>query len=109
MDLKKIEAIVKWRNLESVIRLKLFLGFCNYYRKFITKQLEETELFIKITKKDKPQKQDNEKIELFKKIKKKFIEEPILKIYQLVLPIKIKIDILDFVLKTCLLQKYNKI
>src|SRR6266702_2075124 len=32
MDLKKIEAIVKWQNLESVIGLRLFLGFCNYYR-----------------------------------------------------------------------------
>jgi hypothetical protein len=31
IDLKKIKAIVKWQNLESVIGLKLFLGFCNYY------------------------------------------------------------------------------
>ena len=31
MDLKKIEAIVNWQNLENVIDLRLFLGFCNYY------------------------------------------------------------------------------
>ena len=29
IDLKKIKAIVKQRNLENVIRLRLFLGFCN--------------------------------------------------------------------------------
>ena len=31
IDLKKIKAIVNWQDLENVIGLKLFLGFCNYY------------------------------------------------------------------------------
>jgi hypothetical protein len=53
MDLKKIKAIVNWQDLESVIRLKSFLGFCNYYHRFIAKWLEETELFIRIIKKNK--------------------------------------------------------
>ena len=33
--LKKIEAIVNWQELENVTQLKLFLGFYNYYRRFI--------------------------------------------------------------------------
>jgi len=37
MDLKKIKAIVNWQDLENVIGLRLFLGFCNYYRRFIIK------------------------------------------------------------------------
>jgi len=37
IDLKKIKAIVNWQDLENVIGLKLFLRFCNYYRRFITK------------------------------------------------------------------------
>jgi hypothetical protein len=37
-----------------------------------------------------------------KKIKKKFTEEPILKIYQLRLLIIVKIDILDFILRVCI-------
>jgi type III secretory pathway component EscU len=37
MDLKKIKAIVNWQDLESVIGLKSFLKFYNYYRRFITK------------------------------------------------------------------------
>ncbi len=103
MDLKKIEAIVKWKNLESVIELKLFLRFCNYYRKFIAKWLKETELFIRIMKKDELWRQDSEKTKLFKKIKKKFIKKPILKIYQPILLIRVKINILDFILGACLL------
>ena len=46
---------------------------------------------------------DNEKTKLFKKIKKKFTKEPILKIYQLTLLIKVETDISDFALGACLL------
>ena len=31
MDPKKIKAIVNWQELSNIIKLKLFLGFCNYY------------------------------------------------------------------------------
>ena len=31
IDLKKVEAIVNWQELENVMQLRLFLGFCNYY------------------------------------------------------------------------------
>ena len=33
IDLKKIKTIINWQDLESVINLKLFLGFYNYYKK----------------------------------------------------------------------------
>jgi len=36
MDPKKVKAIVSWQELENVIQLRLFLGFCNYYRRFNT-------------------------------------------------------------------------
>ena len=54
-------------------------------------------------KKDKLQKWDNNKKRLFREVKEKFIKELILKIYQLRLLMKIKIDVLDFVLRACLL------
>jgi len=53
MDLKKIKAIVNWQDLENVTGLRLFLGFCNYYRRFITKWLDKIEPFTRIIKKDK--------------------------------------------------------
>jgi len=37
INLKKIKAIVNWQDLENIIGLRLFLGFCNYYRRFIIK------------------------------------------------------------------------
>ena len=31
MDPKKIKAIVNWQELSNIIKLRSFLGFCNYY------------------------------------------------------------------------------
>jgi len=53
IDLKKIKAIINWQDPENVIGLRLFLGFCNYYRRFIIKWLDKIEPFIRIMKKDK--------------------------------------------------------
>ena len=61
--------------------LRLFLGFCNYYKRFIEKWLNKIKLFIKMIKKDELWKWDNNKVRLFKEVKEKFIEELILKIY----------------------------
>jgi len=37
IDPKKIKAIVNWQDLENVTGLRLFLRFCNYYKRFIIK------------------------------------------------------------------------
>jgi hypothetical protein len=53
MDPKKIKAIINWQDLKSIIGLKLFLKFYNYYHRFIAKWLKKIELFTKIIKKNK--------------------------------------------------------
>ena len=53
IDPKKIKAIVNQQDLENIIGLRLFLGFCNYYRRFIANWLDKTEPFIRIIKKSK--------------------------------------------------------
>jgi len=53
MDPKKIKAIIEWKDPESIIGLRLFLGFCNYYRRFIANWSHKTEPFTRIIKKNK--------------------------------------------------------
>ena len=60
-----------------------------------------------MTRKDKNWKQDKEQKELFKEIKNKFIKKPILKIYKLALLIRVEMDLLDFILGVCIVQKYK--
>ena len=55
IDLKKVEAIVNWQELENIIQLKLFLGFYNYYRRFIAQWLKNIKLFTKLIKKEELQ------------------------------------------------------
>ena len=31
IDLKKVKVIINWQELSNIIKLRLFLGFCNYY------------------------------------------------------------------------------
>src|SRR6266702_5016081 len=109
MNLKKVKAIVSRQDLENVIKLRLFLGFCNYYKRFIKKESDKTEPFTKMIKKDEPWKWDDDKKRLFKEVKEKFMKKPILRIYQLRLLIKVKINALDFALGACLLQKHDGI
>ena len=61
------------------------------------------ELFTRIIKKNKIQKWEEEYKKLFKEIKNKFTKELILKIYKLELPIRVEIDLLDFILGVQLL------
>ena len=62
--------------------------------------------FTRLTKKNKLWKQQEEQRTLFKELKELFTVELILKIYTLSLLIVVKIDVLDFVLGVCLVQKY---
>ena len=43
---------------------------------------------------------------LFKEVKELFIKEPVLRIYKLSLLIKVKTDVLDFILEVYLVQQY---
>ena len=107
IDLKKVKAIVSWQELENVTQLKSFLGFCNYYRRFIAQWLKNIKLFTRLIKKEKLQTWEIEQKKLFKELKELFTQEPILKIYQPKLETVVETDILDFALGAYLLQKHQ--
>ena len=72
MDPKKIEAIVNWQEPSNVTELRSFLGFCNYYRRFIAMWSKNIEPFTRLTKKNEPWKWQEEQRTLFKELKELF-------------------------------------
>jgi len=52
IDLKKVKAIVNWQKPKNITQLRLFLGFCNYYRRFMAQWLKSIKPFIRLTKKE---------------------------------------------------------
>jgi hypothetical protein len=62
MDEDKVETVRNWsrekttenRQLNNLFEVQQFLGFCNYYRRFIPKYSEKAEPLTRLTKKDKP-------------------------------------------------------
>ena len=55
INLKKIKAILEWQRLNNITELQLFLGFCNYYKRFIKYQLNKIKPFTKLIKKEQCQ------------------------------------------------------
>ena len=62
MNPKKIEAIVKWPEPSTVTEVRSFLGFCNYYRKFMYKYAQIAKPLYKLVSGDNAKKK-NSKIE----------------------------------------------
>jgi transposase InsO family protein len=106
MDPKKVEAIVSWQEPENVTQLRSFLGFCNYYRRFIAQWSKNVEPFTRLTKKEEPWIWGNEQKKLFQELKELFTQDPILKIYQPKLDTVVETDASDFALGACLLQRH---
>jgi len=62
MDEDKVDTVRNWsrekktknRRLDILFQVQQFLGFCNYYQRFIPKYFEKAEPLTSLTKKDEP-------------------------------------------------------
>ena len=54
MDLIKISVIKEWPTPKNVFKVQLFLGFANFYRRFIEKYFEIAANLINLIKKGQP-------------------------------------------------------
>lgn len=81
MDPKKIKSIVEWKSPKSAHDIQIFLGFANFYRRFIQNYSKVVAPITKLLKKDEQNKWEwtNDAESAFQLLKEMFISEPVLK------------------------------
>jgi hypothetical protein len=79
MDPRKVEAIVNWESPCDVHDVRAFIGFANFYRRFIEGFSRIIGPLVRLTKKEIPFHWDSSCEESFQLLKKKFTTAPILR------------------------------
>ena len=104
MDNKKVKAIREWPEPRNLKEVQVFLGFANFYQRFIQGYSQICTPLTKMTKKEQPFHWECEQREAFEKLKKKFISAPILASFDPERKIILKTNASDQALGSCLSQ-----
>jgi len=78
MQKNKIQAIKEWLTPKTVMDVRAFLGYTNFYRKFIKGYSSEAQLLTDLTKKDRIFGWTDDAKAAFAKIKTAILEDPVL-------------------------------
>lgn len=78
MDPVKIEGVAKWPQPQEVKEVQSFLGFINFYRRFIQDFADLAKPLHELTKKDTPWKWTEEQDKAFRLLKERVTSSPIL-------------------------------
>jgi len=92
----KVDAALSWRTPNSLTEVQSFLGFANFYRRFIKDYSRVTRPLTELTKKTPGKWAWNPEVEAaFKKLKRRFTTAPILAHFDASRPIIIEADASD--------------
>jgi hypothetical protein len=78
MDPEKVQAIRDWQAPTTVKGVRGFLGFANFYRKFIKDFAALSEPLVRLTKKDIPFQWEEEQDQAFQTLKEAFLSDEVL-------------------------------
>ena len=105
MSSDKVEAVLKWKNPESLTEVQSFLGFANFYRRFIQDYSRVARPLTELTKKTGGKWAWNPEAEAaFKELKKRFTTAPILAHFDAQRAVIIETDTSDFAIGAVLSQ-----
>ncbi|KAJ3518444.1 hypothetical protein NM688_g9438 [Phlebia brevispora] len=105
MDKKKVAGVLEWPVPAKVKQVQAFLGFANFYRRFIQDFAKIAKPLTTLTKKDQPWVWGEDQQNAFEALKKAFISAPILRIPDDVNPFRLATDASDFAIGATLSQK----
>jgi len=104
MDTSKIQTILEWPVPTTVREVLSFLGFANFYRRFIKEYSKVAAPLTDITKKDQAFDWTTDAQEAFDELKRRFTTQPILVMFGPSKPITVETDASDKALGACISQ-----
>jgi len=102
-----VEAVVGWKTPESLTEVQSFLGFANFYQRFIQNYSRIARPLTELTKKEKKEEWawNQEAQTAFEELKQRFTTAPILVHFDLTRSVMIESDVSDFALGAVLFQR----
>ncbi|EED18927.1 retrotransposon polyprotein, putative [Talaromyces stipitatus ATCC 10500] len=108
VDPSKIEAILRWGVPTTVFGIQSFLGFCNFYRRFIKDYSRIAKPLYRLTHNNVPFEWTKNCQEAFDKLKLCLSTAPVLSHYQPNLPTRVETDASDGVIAGILSQLHEE-
>jgi len=106
MSQEKVEAVLEWKSPSSRTEVQSFLGFANFYRRFIQDNSRVARPLMELTKGNAKDWRWTPEAELvFKELKNRFTTAPILAHFNPQSPVIVETDALDFALGAILSQR----
>ena len=99
LDPKKVEAVRDWPRPTNLKEVQAFLGFANYYRKFLKNFGRIAIPLTELTRKGAPFLWGDKAQEAYEAIKDLILSEPVLKMFDPTRPIELETDASDFALR----------
>jgi len=105
----KVKAVLEWETPKSLTEVQSFLGFANFYRRFIQDYSRVARPLTELTKKSgKEWKWNPEAEAAFRELKRRFTTAPILAYFDTERPVLIETDASDFTIGAVLSQREDK-
>ena len=104
MDPEKIKSIQTWPTPKTVKDIQSFLGFGNFYRRFIKGYSAITNPLTALTRKEVPFEWKEPQQQAFDTLKERFTTEPVLVTFDPAKSITIETDASDYAIGACLSQ-----
>ena len=96
MDPAKVDAVASWPEPKKIRDVQAFLGFANFYRRFVAGFSALAQPLTKLLRKDSPWRWGEEEQKAFDVLKKAFTTAPILIMPDLKKPFTVECDASDF-------------
>ena len=94
-DLEKTAVIQQWQPPRTVKGVQSFLGFCNFYQRFIKDYGRVARPLNRLVRKDQPFTFDNACLQAFQELKQRLVSAPVLAHFDPLRPSRIETDASD--------------